>query len=104
MTIGAAHAIRGNFNYIGAHASLLLSGIGLMLLQQYIWALNIARQGYGPYYATSYLETVSVLAVIVDLIVLSWAVRGSRVDRYVSLFWPALFFGINLLVLIANNA
>ena len=103
MTISAAHAIRSNFNYIGAHASLLLSGIGLLFLQQYIWFLNIAKQGYGPYQTTSYLTGVSAVVVIVDLVILRWALKGSRDDRYVSLLWPALFFATALSVLVANN-
>ncbi len=103
MTINAAHAIRSNVNCIGAHVSLLLSGIGLLFLQQYIWLLNLAKQGYGPYQSTSYLTDVSAVVVIVDVVILRWALNGSRDDRYISLFWPALFFASGLFILVANN-
>jgi hypothetical protein len=103
MSVSAAHAIRSNIGYIGAHALLLVSGIGLLFLQQYLWILNIARQGYGPYQSTPYLTGVSAFVVIVDLVILRWALKGSRGDRYVSLLWPALFFGLTLSVLLANN-
>ena len=96
-------AIRSSFGYIGTHTSLLLSGITFLLLQQYIWTLNIARQGYGPDYTTSYLETLSALVVIIDLIILTWAVRGSKRDKHLSLIYPAAFFGLTLITLIANN-
>jgi len=104
MTLSAAHAFRNSIGYIGAHASLLLSGIGFLFLQQYIWFLNIAKQGYGPYQSTSYLTGVSAVVVIVDLVILRWALKGSRDDRYISLVLPALFFAGALFILIANNA
>ena len=104
MTFSAAHAIRSNLGYAGVHASLLLSGTGLLFLQQYIWLLNIARQGYGPYQSTSYLAGLSAVVVIVDLLILRWALKGSRDNRYISLLWPAVFLGIALFVLVANNA
>jgi hypothetical protein len=104
VAINSTNTIRSNFVYIGTHVSLLLSGIGFLFLQQYIWAINIARQGYGPYQSTSYLETVSALIVIVDAIILRWAFNGSKADRYDSLIWPIMFFGITLLILMANNA
>jgi hypothetical protein len=44
------------------------------------------------------------VVVIVDLVILRWALKGSRDDRYVSLLWPALFFAAALFILIANNA
>lgn len=104
MTISAAQAFRRNIGYIGAHASLLLSGIGLLFLQEYLWILNIARQGYGPYQSVSYLAGVSAAVVAVDLLILRWALKGSRGDRYVSLFWPVMFFAAALFFLVANNA
>ena len=103
MTITAAHPFRNNLNYIVAHASLLLSGIGLLFLQQYLWFLNITKQGYGQYQSTSYLTGISVVVVVGDLIILRWALKGSR-DRYASLLWPALFFGVALFVIVTNNA
>ena len=76
-----------------------------MFLQQYVWAANTVRQGYGPYYATSsWIETVVVVAVIVDLIILRWTIRGSRGDRLVPLVWSAAFLGLNLVMLVANYA
>jgi len=104
MTVSAAHAFRSNIGYIGAHALLLVSGAGLLFVQQYLWLLNLVRQGYGPYQSATYLTGVSALVFIVDLVILRWALKGSRGDRYVSLLWPGLFFGLALSVLMANTA
>jgi len=104
MTISTAQAFRNNTSYIKAHAFLLLSGMGLLFFQQYLWILNIARQGYGPYQSTSYLAAISAVVVVIDLVILRWALKGSRGDRYLSLFWPVMFFGATLFFLVANNA
>jgi hypothetical protein len=104
MTISAAHALRSDVGYIGAHASLLVATVGSLFLQRYIWVLNIAKYGYGPYQSVSYLTDVSAAIIIVDLFILRWALKGSRDDRYIALFWPALFFVAALTIVVANNA
>jgi hypothetical protein len=92
MAFSPVHTIRGSLGYVGTHTSLLVAGVGLMLLQQYVWALNIARQGYGPYYATSWIETVSAVVVVIDLIILRWAVRASRGETGSSRWFGQLRF------------
>ncbi len=104
MTFSAVHVIRTNAGYVAAHVSLLLSGIGLLFLQQHLWLANIVRQGYGPYQSTSFLAGVSAAVVIADLLTLRWALRGSRYDMHFSMFLPALFFGVAVFVLLANNS
>ena len=41
--------------------------------------------------------------VLTDLLVLIWALKGSRTDRIISVLWPAFFFSTALIVLVANN-
>jgi hypothetical protein len=95
---------RGNLGYLGAHALLLGGGSGLLFLQRYLWLLKIAEQGYGPYQTAGSLLEVCAVFVIIDLIVLSWALRGSRTEKNISLLWPALFLGSALFILLANAA
>lgn len=104
MTISAARAVRSNIGCIGAHASLLVATVGLLFLQRYIWLLNIAQRGYGPYQSASYLIGASVVIVVIDFFILRSALKGSRRDRIVSLLAPVAFLGIALFVLAANNA
>jgi uncharacterized membrane protein len=85
------------------HASLLAGAVGLLFLQRYIWLLKIAQQGYGPYQTVSYLTTLSAVMILIDLVVLRWALRGPQTNRVISLLWPALFFGSALWVVLANN-
>ncbi|MGD0331072.1 MAG: hypothetical protein ABSB40_11645 [Nitrososphaeria archaeon] len=104
MTINTARAVRINIGYIGAHASLLVATVGLLFLQRYIWLLNIAERGYGPYQSASYLIGVSAVIVIIDFFILRSALKGSRRDRIISVLAPAAFLGIALFILVANNA
>ncbi|MDG6925096.1 MAG: hypothetical protein JRN09_00940 [Nitrososphaerota archaeon] len=104
MAFSAVHVVRTNIGYIAAHVSLILSGIGLLFLQQHLWLARITIQGYGPYQSTSFLVGVSATVVIVDLLTLRWALRGSRYDMYFSMFLPALFFGVAVFVLLADNS
>ena len=99
----AVSGLRRHFGLFGAHALLLAGAVGLLFLQRYIWVLRIEAQGYGPYQTVSYLAGVSAVVVLIDLLVLKWASKGSRTDRMVSIIWPAFFFGTALFVLIANN-
>ena len=99
-----AHAIRSSVGYAGTHALLLSAGIGLLFLQRYLWLLNIARQGYGPNQNASYLTGASAVIVLVDLVALRWALKGSRGERHLALIWPALFLAASLFILVANNA
>ena len=94
---------RRYLGFVGAHSFLLGGAIGLLFLQRYIWVLRIAAQGYGPYQTVLYLEGVSAAMVLTDLLVLIWALKGSRTDRMISVLWPAFFFGTALIVLVANN-
>jgi len=100
----AAHPLRTGVGYLAAHAVLLLSGIGLWFLQQHIWVQNIGKLGYGQYQSTPYIVDVSAFVVLVDLIVLWWALKGSKLYRRLSLLWPGIFFLTTLAVLVANNA
>jgi hypothetical protein len=93
---------RGNFGYVGAHALLLAGATGLLFLQRYLWLLKIAQQGYGPYQTASYLLVVSAAFVIIDLLVLRWALGSSRKGKRISLLWPALFLAGALFILLAN--
>jgi len=97
-------AVRSDIGCIGAHVSLVVATVGLLFLQRYIWLLNIAERGYGPYQSASYLIGVSAVIVMFDFFVLWLALKGSRRDRVVSLLAPATFLGIALLILVANNA
>ena len=94
---------RRHLGLVGAHALLLAGAVGLLFLQRYLWVLQIAAQGYGPYQSVSYLAEMSAAVTLIDLLVLRWSLRGPRTDRAVSLLWPALFFGTALFVLAANN-
>ena len=78
--------------------------IGLLFLQEYLWLTNLTREGYGPYRGTSYLVGVSTVVVMVDLLILRWALKGPQYERYISMFLPALFFGVAVFVLLANNS
>jgi hypothetical protein len=103
MSRGTPVLIHRDLGYIGAHAFLLAGAIGLLFLQRYIWVLKIAEQGFGPYQTVSYLVELSVLAVVVDALVLRWTLRGSPTIRRVSLLWPALCFGSALFIVLVNN-
>jgi hypothetical protein len=100
----ALAGFRNNLSYLGTHALLLAGAVGLLFLQRSIWLLRIAEQGYGPYQTVTYLATVSAVMVLIDLIILRWALRGSQTSRTISLLWPGLFFGSALWVVLANNA
>jgi hypothetical protein len=97
-------AVRNSIGYLGLHLSLLAAMIGLLFLQRYLWLVQLAEKGYGPYITVSSIGSVVVIAVLVDLIVLRSALRGSRHDRIISLLVPAAFVGLSLFILIANNA
>jgi len=84
--------------------TLLAGAIGLLFLQRYIWLLRIAEQGYGPYQTVAQVTGISAFFIVIDLLILWWALRGSRFERNLSMVWPALFFGSALLILVANNA
>ncbi len=103
MTIAAALAVRSHVGYIGAHASLLATTVGLLFLQRYVWLVRIAEQGYGPYQTASYLTGVSAGIIIVDAFILRWALKGSQADRKIALLWPVLFLALALSLLVANN-
>ena len=103
MAISAMLGVRRNLGYVGAHVSLLAGAIGLLFLQRYIWLLKIAEQGYGPYQTVSDITTISVIFILADLLVLRWALRGSRSDKSISLLWPAFFFVTALFVFLGNN-
>jgi hypothetical protein len=96
--------LRNNLGYVGTHAFLLAGAVGMLFLQRYIWLLRIAEQGYGPYQTVSYLATLSAVMVLIDLLVLKWALRGSQTSKIVSLLWPTFFFLSALWVVIGNNA
>ena len=95
--------LRENVGFIGTHISLLAGAIGMLFLQRYIWLSRIAQQGYGPYQTASYLATLSVVWVVIDLLLLRWVLKGSGTDRIVSLLWPGLFFFTAFYVLVGNN-
>jgi len=76
----------------------------LLFLQRYIWLLKIAEQGYGPYQTAAYLAEVSAVFIIIDLLILRWALRGSRTERNISLLWPAFFLSSAVLILVGNIA
>jgi hypothetical protein len=101
---GSWHAVRGHVGYVGLHALLLAAGVGLLFLQRYVWLLNIANQGYGPYQNAFYLIGVSAVIVLVDVVFLRWALKSGRVNRRIALVWPAMFAVIALLILAINNA
>jgi len=84
--------------------TLLAGAIGLLFLQRYIWLLRIAEQGYGPYQTVAQVAGISAFFTVIDVLVLWWALRGSRIERNLSMLWPAFFFGSALLILVANNA
>ena len=99
----ALFGLRRDINYIGAHALLLAGAIGLLFLQRYLWLLKIAEQGYGPYQTVSYLAGLSAVVIVIDLVILRWALKGPQTNRVISLLWPAFFFGSALWVLLGNN-
>ena len=76
----------------------------MLFLQQYIWALKIAEQGYGPYQGVSFLVAVSAAVILVDVFVLRSFWKESRLGRAASLLWPGLFAGAALVILVLNNA
>ncbi len=82
---------------------LLAGAVGLLFFQRYLWLLRIAEQGYGPYQTASYIATISAVMILIDLVVIRWALKGSQTDRRISLIWPTFFFGSVLLVVIVNN-
>jgi len=94
---------RTNLGFIGAHALLLTGAVGLLFFQRYLWLLNIAKQGYGPYQTASYLAGVSAVFILIDSIILWSALRRPQTRMMFSLAWPILFFGSALFVLLANN-
>ena len=96
--------LRSNTGFIVAHASLLAGMVGLLFLQRYIWILQLAERGYGPYQSASYLAEASAVIVIIDLLVLRSVWHGSRWDKVASLAWAAILFGVAVLILVLNNA
>jgi hypothetical protein len=104
LATGVLLGLRRNLGYVGAHGSLLAGAVGLLFLQRYIWLLKIAEQGYGPYQTVADITEVSAVFIMIDLLILRWALRGSRTERNVSLLWPAFFLISALLILVGNNA
>jgi len=100
----APSALRRNLGYVGAHALLLAGAIGLLFLQRYLWLLKIAEQGFGPYQTVPDLAGLSTVMILIDLVILRWALRGPQAGRIISILWPAFFFGSALWVILANNA
>ena len=100
----APSALRRNLGYVGAHALLLAGAIGLLFLQRYLWLLKIAEQGFGPYQTVPSLAGLSTVMILIDLVILRWALRGPQAGRIISILWPAFFFGSALWVILANNA
>jgi hypothetical protein len=47
---------------------------------------------------------LTAAVILIDVLILKGALRGSRKDRLISLLWPVLFFGLVLFFLAANNA
>jgi len=94
---------RSNLGFVGAHALLLAGAMGLLFFQRYLWLLNIAKQGYGPYQTASYLAGVSAVFVFIDLVILWSALKRPQTRMMSSLAWPIFFFGSALFVLLANN-
>jgi len=92
-----------NLVYVGAHALLLAGAVGLLFLQRYVWLLRIAEQGYGPYQTVSSIAALSIVMILIDLVILKWAVKGSQTSRTISLLWPSFFFVSALWVVLANN-
>ena len=88
---------------MGGHALLLAGAIGLLFLQRYLWLLEIAEKGYGPYQTVSQIVGLSAVMVLIDLAILWWALKGPQINRVISLLWPALFFGSAVWVLVGNN-
>jgi hypothetical protein len=101
---GASHGLSGILGCVGVHVTLLAGAIGLLFLQRYIWLLGIAEQGYGPYQTVAQVTGISAFFIVIDVLIVWWALRGSRIERKLSMLWPALFFGSALLILVANNA
>lgn len=102
MTIGAPPPVRSNIGYVGAHASLLVATVGFFFLERYIQLLRLSRLGYGPYTNASYLTELSAVIVVIDLLILRSALKGSRRDRIISLFVPTAFLFLALFILLAN--
>ena len=73
-------------------------------MQRYLWLLRIAEQGYGPYQTVSFLLGLSAVMVLLDLVIVWWALKGPQAIKMISLLWPAFFFGSALWVVIGNNA
>ena len=97
-------ALGRSLGYIGAHALLLAGAVSLLFLQRYLWLLKITEQGYGPYQTVSDISGLSAVMILIDLAILSWALKGPQTNRIISLLWPAFFFGSALWVVLANNA
>jgi len=94
---------RRDLGFIGAHIFLLAGAVGLLFFQRYLWLLNIARQGYGPYQTVSYLAGVSAIFILIDFGILWSALKRPQARLMFSLAWPVFFFGSALLVILANN-
>ena len=97
-------ALRRNLGYVGVHALLFSGAIGLLFLQRYLWLLRIAEQGYGPYQTVSYIAGLSAVMILIDLVILRWALKRPQTSMVISLVWPTFFFGSALWVILANNA
>jgi hypothetical protein len=97
-------ATRNSVGYLGVHVSLLAAMAGFLFLQRYLWLAQLAEKGYGPYVTVSSIESVVVIAILADLIVLRSALRGSRRDKTIALLVPVALVGLSLFILVANNA
>lgn len=102
MTIGVASQFRSNIGYVGAHASLLVATVGFFFLERYIQLVRLSQLGFGPYTNVSYLTELSTVIVIIDLLILRSALKGSTHDRVVSLLVPTAFLFVALFILFAN--
>jgi len=102
LTASAVLGLQRNLGYIGAHIALLAGAVGFLFLQRYIWLLQIAQRGYGPYQTVSYITGLSAVWITVDVLILWW-LRGSRAERIASLLWPGFFFASALIILLLNN-
>ena len=103
MALNGPIALRRSLGFIGTHTALLAGAIGLLFLQRYIWLLGIAQRGFGPYQTFSYLTSLSMIMVLIDLPFILWGLKGTRTERAASVFLPALFIGGAALILVVNN-
>jgi hypothetical protein len=102
MNLGTSRRVEGNIGYIGVHASLLATAIGLFLLERYIQLLNLKAKGFGPYTTVSNLIGLSLILVVIDACVIVLGLGASRRDKNITLLAPASFLLVALFILLAN--